>query len=70
MTESETNSFLAPAHLCLAVMDVLEFLAGLHVVLGLSVSPPSQGRSLPDCKRKTLGLGSPNGHPSSVSGIL
>lgn len=45
MIESETNSFLAPARLFLAVVDVLEFLARLHVVLGQAVSPPSPGRS-------------------------
>lgn len=60
------NSFLAPAHLFLAVMNVLGFLAGLHVVLGQTISPPSQGRSLPECKKKALDLGFPNGQPISL----
>lgn len=41
-------------HLFLAAMYVLGFLAGPHVVLGQAVFPPSQGRSLPECKRKVL----------------
>lgn len=68
MTESEMTSF--PAHLFLAVMAVLGFLARLHVVLGQAISPPSQGRSLPECKKKALDLGSPNGHPISLRDTL
>lgn len=51
-------------------MNVLGFLAGLHVVLGQAISPPSQGRSLPECKKKALDLGFPNGQPHQSWGYF